>query len=241
MVNLLSPAQTKTQVQGNLFGEDTHLSARTALHVIGGKQVWDIDTLQKKMERFHINAIGLLAPTFRIQQPANLPIRISSDGKSVYGAILQDWVTNPDAAALYQSAQKRVLTLFLNHTMLRSETEAELTCAHESGHYCHILLREESDFIRSSFNKRELVAILSSLLVFESYGRWTEAVKIIESKAEDDEARKHEIATIMTVAKLGIKISDALDVAVNQHNHWKLHSSLIQEYEENLESMGVKR
>jgi hypothetical protein len=93
-----------------------------------------------------------------------------------------------------------------------SLAEAEITCAHETGHYLHFLRDGEERFGKHPYDYKELVAALSSLVVFNSMQKLGEAEGEIRRRPDWEGRWEH--AALGTLRAMGVSADDALRLAL---------------------------
>ena len=167
--------------------------------------------LKDKMEALHVSAIELLTPHFKLERkPEPLEVVINEPSLPDAKGSLQLRGPN-DSVPAY---------LFISPTRNRSLPEAEITCAHETGHHLHVaLFGDYRPIVRNlEYEERELIAIVSCFLFFEKTARLKEMKKVSEHQKSNIDG-KREKAVFTTLERLQISMEKALDVVLFPNDH----------------------
>jgi hypothetical protein len=204
-------------------------------HIVTGRHVWNVDDLKRRMVVVHQEAIKCLSPVFKIRPPKPLPIKIVDD-PNLLGSIIVDTVKVEDHIALYKNAWEKVTQMTIS-TRVKSGLESELTCAHETGHGLHMHVKGEGNHERATYEQREMVAILSSLLFFQQLGQLAEAERLMFTR-DAGWASKTERALLKTLSQSMLGPADALNILTYEYSTTN-RRDLTELYEFNLESKEV--
>ncbi|MDE1865460.1 MAG: hypothetical protein KGH94_02365 [Candidatus Micrarchaeota archaeon] len=145
----------------------------------------------------HEEAIEMLAPIFRVVKPEPLPLVFT------FGPV-----------GTISQKSDRSLILTLNYEKLNGIVEAENTCVHETGHYLHMQINNSAGHERSSWNERELTAILSTFSFFDELGR----LKALKESVLINPKATTEKAVIITLERFNLKANSALHYALHHYD-----------------------